>query len=55
MVAHNHETSKSSCGDVDRMGQLMPDEDSEKSKKVAQAMSKRVNMDIEGLKKAYQG
>jgi predicted 3-demethylubiquinone-9 3-methyltransferase (glyoxalase superfamily) len=37
------------------LGQLMSDKDPEKSKRAMQAMLKMVKLDIEGLKKAYQG
>jgi predicted 3-demethylubiquinone-9 3-methyltransferase (glyoxalase superfamily) len=37
------------------LGQLMSDKDPKKSKRVVQAMLKMVKIDIEGLKRAYQG
>jgi len=37
------------------LGQLMRDKDAEKSKRVTQAMLQMVKIDIEGLKRAYQG
>jgi len=37
------------------LGQLMSDKDPKKSKRVVQAMMKMVKLDIEGLKRAYQG
>jgi predicted 3-demethylubiquinone-9 3-methyltransferase (glyoxalase superfamily) len=37
------------------LGQLMSDKDPEKSKRVMQAMLKMIKLDIEGLKRAYQG
>jgi predicted 3-demethylubiquinone-9 3-methyltransferase (glyoxalase superfamily) len=37
------------------LGQLMADKDPKKAKRVTQAMLKMVKLDIEALKKAYQG
>jgi predicted 3-demethylubiquinone-9 3-methyltransferase (glyoxalase superfamily) len=37
------------------LGQLMQDKDPEKTKRVTQAMLQMVKIDIEGLKRAYQG
>jgi predicted 3-demethylubiquinone-9 3-methyltransferase (glyoxalase superfamily) len=37
------------------LGQLMQDKDPQKSKRVVEAMMKMVKIDIEGLKKAYNG
>jgi predicted 3-demethylubiquinone-9 3-methyltransferase (glyoxalase superfamily) len=37
------------------LSQLVADKDPEKSKRVMQAMMQMVKIDIEGLKKAYQG
>jgi len=37
------------------LGELMQDEDPEKSARVMQAMMKMIKLDIEGLKRAYEG
>lgn len=39
----------------DALGQLLGDPDREKSGRVMQAMMKMVKIDVEGLKKAYEG
>ena len=37
------------------LGEMMKDSDRERAKRVAEAMLKMIKLDIEGLKKAYEG